>query len=141
MTFSNAFRLSDSHDLDAFGRLRRSLTDKEAALGKAFANLKRHAKKRNLSVAISNCFFMEMSAHSCIYCGIPPSNTARSRKKAWAYNGIDRLDNSRGYEPNNCVPCCKRCNWGKGVMSFDEFRQWIATVHTRFEKGDVRRAV
>jgi 5-methylcytosine-specific restriction endonuclease McrA len=24
--------------------------------------------------------------------------------------GIDRVDNSIGYTPDNCVPCCTQCN-------------------------------
>lgn len=30
------------------------------------------------------------------------------------YNGIDRLDNTKGYTPENSVACCKHCNSLKG---------------------------
>jgi hypothetical protein len=26
------------------------------------------------------------------------------------YNGIDRVDNEKGYLVENCVPCCFTCN-------------------------------
>lgn len=40
----------------------------------------------------------------CEYCGAPTG----------AGVGLDRLDNSRGYEPGNVVPCCGPCNLLRG---------------------------
>jgi hypothetical protein len=37
-----------------------------------------------------------------------------------AKGGIDRIDSSRGYEPDNCVPCCRRCNMIKGEWTVEE---------------------
>jgi hypothetical protein len=35
--------------------------------------------------------------------------------------GIDRADNSKGYEPDNCRPCCSRCNYIKrDILTEDE---------------------
>lgn len=36
-------------------------------------------------------------------------------------NGVDRLDSSKGYELENCVPCCWGCNTGKSNKSYAEF--------------------
>jgi len=119
-----------------FGQLK-GLPEREAALGTMFANLSPRARKRGLEVTISKQFFMEMSSRTCIYCGTPPLQIARLRKKSWPYNGIDRLDSDRGYTPDNCVPCCGRCNKGKNDMSFDEFKKWIALLHERFQKGEI----
>jgi hypothetical protein len=47
----------------------------------------------------------------------------------YVYNGIDRLDSSRGYEMGNVVPCCKQCNWAKNDIPYDEFLDWIKRVH------------
>ncbi len=42
--------------------------------------------------------------------------------------GIDRRDPSIGYEPDNCDPCCKMCNYAKNAYTQDEFCEWIARV-------------
>lgn len=38
-----------------------------------------------------------------------------------SYN-LDRTDNTKGYDKDNCVVCCGRCNFGKGNRySYDEW--------------------
>ena len=49
--------------------------------------------------------------------------------KPLAYNGLDRVDNSRGYEPSNVVPCCRRCNRAKDDMSSQEFMKWLGQAY------------
>lgn len=72
---------------------------------------------------------------NCHYCGIKPKQIWRSRAcrrnpkiEPFVYNGIDRLDNSKGYTIDNCVSCCRRCNSAKNKFSvseiFPENRQW-----------------
>ena len=36
----------------------------------------------------------------CLYCG----------ETDWHKLGCDRIDNLKPHTPNNCIPCCKRCN-------------------------------
>ena len=43
----------------------------------------------------------------------------------FTYNGIDRVDNTKGYQVNNCVASCFICNKAKGVMTQSEFLNWI----------------
>ena len=73
----------------------------------------------------------------CHYCGAPPSNTAKRRTSngEFMYNGIDRIDNTRGYEPDNVVSCCRRCNVAKNDMSYDEFLDWVGRVYWRSSQG------
>ena len=54
----------------------------------------------------------------CWYCGSMPIPR----------NGIDRQDNSKGYEIGNCVPCCTKCNLLKSDMSYEDFCLWITKV-------------
>ena len=56
--------------------------------------------------------FKNISKQDCYYCGKDGPN------------GIDRVDNSIGYEFRNCVPCCKHCNYVKCDLSQDEFKVW-----------------
>ena len=44
------------------------------------------------------------------------------------YNGIDRKDNAIGYEYDNCVTCCGRCNIMKNKWSHDEFISHIKNI-------------
>lgn len=63
----------------------------------------------------------------CTYCCFMPT---------WPENrvGIDRVDNSKGYDFSNCVPCCFTCNSAKGEMSLDEFKSWIARTYSHYIK-------
>ena len=49
------------------------------------------------------------------------------------YNGIDRVDSSRGYEAGNVVASCKRCNYTKQTMSRVEFVDWIRSVYEHLQ--------
>ncbi|HEC67150.1 MAG TPA: hypothetical protein ENI23_17875 [bacterium] len=42
--------------------------------------------------------------------------------------GLDRVDNKKGYELENCVPCCKICNSMKMTMDKDEFLKHIKRI-------------
>lgn len=44
----------------------------------------------------------------CFYCG-------------YISGGIDRIDNSEGYNKENIVPCCKICNYMKNKTSQKDF--------------------
>lgn len=43
-------------------------------------------------------------------------------------NGIDRVDNTKGYSVENCVAACRRCNVAKADMAPDQFREWASRV-------------
>jgi hypothetical protein len=58
---------------------------------------------------------------NCYYCGMPPS----LNRFGYVYNGIDRVDNARGYLIDNVVSCCPICNRAKKDMTKDEFIKWI----------------
>jgi len=49
--------------------------------------------------------FYKIKSGDCYICG--KKNTINNS------NGIDRLDNSRGYSIDNCFPCCLYCNFTK----------------------------
>lgn len=79
--------------------------------------------------------FFKISQENCYYCQEPPSNkqncasklSSSERKKDgyFIYNGLDRLDNSKDHSKENCVPCCKYCNFAKRERSVKEFKNWI----------------
>lgn len=82
----------------------------------------------------------------CHYCGAPPEgrtawkgsseNRTRVRQIVEA-NGLDRVDCSKGYIRENCVPCCVRCNLAKNKWSAEEFVNHCRRV-ARHQDLDVR---
>jgi hypothetical protein len=71
--------------------------------------------------------FKNLCSSNCSYCGIEPCGKMRSGREK--RNGIDRINNSIGYELSNCVPCCWICNRMKGKMPQQEFLLHIKKVY------------
>jgi len=75
-----------------------------------FSAYRCNAKKRSIDFSLSFEQFSEITKQPCTYCG--------DKKET---NGIDRMDNDRGYSIENCVPCCSQCNTIKMDYSKEEF--------------------
>ena len=69
---------------------------------------KKNAKKRNIDFNLTKQQFYDLTAQPCYYCG-----------ELNNYNGIDRVDSSKNYTLDNCVPCCSYCNKMKMDYSKD----------------------
>ncbi len=103
-------------------------------LYKAYEN---NAKKRNIAFKISLNDFKQITKKDCDYCGIEPSNKYIQTQRSngyYVYNGIDRVDNKKGYILENCVPCCETCNRAKLQMTKKQFIDWIYRVYY-FQEG------
>jgi hypothetical protein len=69
----------------------------------------------------------------CHYCGavIPWADHNANKRGLQGGSNLDRKDNSRGYEADNVVPCCRRCNYGKNnFFSYDEWVQIGALIRS-----------
>jgi hypothetical protein len=55
----------------------------------------------------------------------PAMQCTNGSRGIYTYNGIDRVDNSKGYTPENTVPCCKICNKIKGTGDVQTFKQTL----------------
>ena len=97
---------------------------------------KRHARNRNIEYNLSEQDFIELISQPCHYCETEPSNTVKTKnfKEGFKYSGIDRIDSSIGYDKENCVPCCEKCNKAKMAMSKEEFLDWIELVYIHMHK-------
>lgn len=115
------------------------------AASRVFAVYRANAKKRGTPFAVPFAFFAELLFRDCIYCGSPPSNlftVARPRPgqvaRTMLYQGLDRLDPSRGYTAKNLVPCCFECNQIKSnVLTPAEMLQ-VAKALNKFRKKRLR---
>lgn len=98
---------------------------------------KRRSKKRNLSFTLTIDEFKAIVKQSCFYCDAKPQQILTRRKDPTQHilvNGIDRVDNSKGYELDNCVPCCGFCNVMKSAHTQDEFLNKIRDIATKHPK-------
>ena len=63
---------------------------------------RRHDVKNGREYSITKELFDFLTNGSCIYCGTTQDL------------GLDRIDNSIGHIPSNCVPACIHCNMVRG---------------------------
>lgn len=103
----------------------------EALLNELRRRYTQSARKRGLIYALTEDQFKRLVQHPCSYCGKPPYHVMErtGRYGRFTYTGIDRLDASKGYVPDNCLPCCKVCNYAKQTMTVDEFLEWVKLAY------------
>ena len=71
-----------------------------------FSHLRAEARNRYLSCNLSFDQYVSIISNFCHYCKVSLSNRAAS--------SLDRIDNLRGYEIDNVLPCCGDCNSLRG---------------------------
>lgn len=98
-----------------------------AAFNSILIGYKSNAKRRGREFSLTDEEFESLTKGCCYYCGIPPSTklTHKSYNGAYTYNGVDRINNTKGYTKENSVSCCSICNRAKSTMSQESFLQWI----------------
>lgn len=99
----------------------------------------RSRKETRLPFEISDEDAYQLSQKPCYYCGREKQNktTYKPDNLVLEYNGLDRIDSTKGYIPGNVVPCCKRCNAAKNDMTADEFRDWVQRVFEHYIQQDL----
>ena len=107
-----------------------------AQMNRSIYNYKSHAKQRGLKYELTEDQFKKITKRGCFYCGAKPGNGINSKriKKTYGdyiYNGIDRVNNKKGYTIDNVVACCKYCNRAKGTFTVPEFKAWIEKVYNK----------
>lgn len=104
----------------------------EASFNKAYNIYKRSAFINNRIFILTKEEFKKLTSNNCAYCNNPPKSISKSRINGdYVYNGIDRVDNNRGYELDNCVPCCETCNKMKLSMSLNDFIKHIQRINNQ----------
>ena len=84
-----------------------------------YSQYKNGAKKRNIPFDLTYEEFYTFWNKPCQYCGGEIKTV-----------GIDRVDNTKGYILENCVPCCKTCN----VMKLNHTTEfWISHIQKILE--------
>jgi hypothetical protein len=98
----------------------------------------REARDRGLVWELTKPEFLELTSKPCTYCAAPPgayigqiSPDDLTYHGTYAYTGLDRVENDRGYCVDNVVPCCQQCNFAKRIHTRDEFLSWIKRVYEK----------
>jgi hypothetical protein len=81
------------------------------------------AKSRKYLFNLTLEDFRKILSNPCHYCG--------TESKI----GIDRKDNKVGYQLDNCLPCCKDCNYFKRSMDYEEFIKRCSMIATNHRLG------
>lgn len=112
---------------------------RQTAFNKVLHAYRMSAKSRGLPFRLNLIDFTKLTMGSCFYCGAEPAQISIGTTKAkgkYVYNGIDRVDPFRGYEKDNCVSCCSKCNLMKLDHHLYEFLDHIEHIYYHM-KGKV----
>jgi len=108
-----------------------------AALNQVVFDYKTGAKVRGLEFNLTHEEAEAFFIANCYYCNIEPFCIKKSGKHEFVYNGIDRIDNDKGYDKDNMVTCCKLCNVAKHAMSYEDFIKWISRLANNLIKNKI----
>ena len=104
-----------------------------AGMARLITSYRGNAKARGVLWGLSFEEAKTIVTSDCFYCGRPPTSGFRRKSsgRQFLHHGIDRVDNNRGYSPDNVVPCCRDCNMAKGSRSQEDFLSHFAMVAAR----------
>jgi len=117
---------------------------KNKAIRELFLIYKQSARSRKLIFDLTQSEFEIYVNDNCFYCNSEPTrkkvawNLTTKRVDRCMFNGIDRLDNTEGYYPANCVTCCWRCNKMKMEMSLEDFFTQILRIYNTHLKHELK---
>jgi hypothetical protein len=128
-----SLKREESKSCGCYHKETRSLEYGLAAKRKAYRTYLVSAKRRSIIFELSFDQFLDLTQQKCYYCGIESSNYSKplNGNGGFAYNGIDRVDNTRGYTIGNSKSCCKICNNAKANLTTEEFCNWNKRVYEK----------
>lgn len=133
---TNSLRSGNAHSCGCYHKIRtRALFSFSAdviRVNRVFGNYRSSARKKSHSFELSKEEVARLMDAKCHYCGESPSNSySVPSHTITVYQGIDRVDNSKGYTIDNVVPCCIVCNKMKKAMGRSEFLLRVKTIASR----------
>ena len=88
----------------------------------AYSRYKEGAKKRKYVFEMTKEQYLDLIEKPCVYCHRAITDTNKS--------GIDRRDPTKGYVNGNIDSCCSECNFMKGPMTVEEFKDMVTRIAT-----------
>jgi hypothetical protein len=89
--------------------------------------------RRDIEFSIEKDEFNRIKTGPCYLCGVKNTDDH--------YNGIDRIDNSKGYTLANCRACCGHCNILKGPIPIGIVKYYVAKIATNTNLGKYIRTI
>lgn len=127
--------MQSKRDRKVVGSGRRSAEGTRVEINNLISIYKSNARKRGVSFDLTYTQFETLVDGECYFCGDTGGNTLRKRGyNVYSYTGIDRVDNSVGYLPSNCVSCCSWCNRAKNNGTLSNFVDKCKKITSRIEK-------
>ena len=107
----------------------------EASFNRLYNSYKIKAKERGYTFCLSRNDFKKLTKQNCYYCGAKPNQKNRIPQYYgdYIYNGVDRINNDKGYELDNVVSCCGMCNRMKNKYSYNEFLEHIQKISSYYK--------
>lgn len=111
-----------------------------------YNNYRTGALSRNLEWNLSLDEFKNIINKDCCYCGQKPEekqSLIRYNKTGSPIlvNGIDRIDSTKGYYKENCVPCCFMCNKMKSDLYYKDFLHHIKKIYKCSSSTTIEKAL
>ncbi len=102
----------------------------KGGLTRIYYGYRKGAKRRGLEFLLTKEEFAGLTKENCWYCGRPPAQISKDYRYTayYIYNGVDRVDNDKGYILSNCIPCCGTCNRMKYIHSGEDFINQIRKI-------------
>lgn len=113
----------------------------DAAAHGLFITYKNSAANRGISFSLDEfTVFRPMTRQVCAFCGAPPQSEFKTKHHekcgSYVYNGIDRVDNTKGYVDGNVLTSCIVCNRSKNQKSVEDFIDWVRRIVT-YKRSDL----
>jgi 5-methylcytosine-specific restriction endonuclease McrA len=113
-------------------------TPEDAATSRVFSHYMAKCRAKSVSFQLTAQQFRDLTTSPCHYCGEVYTRAVVYKQKSGVktsvslpLNGVDRKDSSKGYELENAVSCCPRCNRAKNDTPYNQFLQMCRDVASR----------
>ena len=112
------------------GRQKRTLPFGESSKRAIIYYYKTSAKKRGYIWELTDEEALKLFSQNCIVCNIEPIQKHKKHNchGFFLYNGIDRIDNKKGYTKENTQTMCGTCNAVKSDMNNEDFIKWLNKI-------------
>ena len=113
----------------------------ESPFNSLYIRYVKSAENRHLSFLLTKDQFKNIVIKNCYYCNCSPEIYTRNRyykdTDYFIHNGIDRINSEKGYEMDNCVPCCSFCNYSKSDYEEKYFLDKIVKIYNHKIKNEI----
>ena len=112
----------------------------ESSFNGLLSNYRHNARTRKREFSLTQEEFRRITSGNCTYCGEPPSmawrisNLVHTKTEPYIFNGVNRVENTKGYVSENCVSCCKLCNQMKKMLSVETFIRHAKKISSYLER-------